>query len=744
MSRRIAMAFATASTILLLLPVCATASGKATSTPAGKAPAKTPPLPAQPKAPKHPVVDTYWGVNVTDDYQYMEDAANPEAATWAKGQSAYTRAWLDRHPERQAIADRIVLLTGSESPDYYGATFQNGTYFFLKEQPPKQQPLLVALTSIADLSTERPVVDPNAIDSTGATTMDFYVPSLDGRYVAVTLSKAGTEDGTLYFYDTATGRRLDDVIPRVNGGTAGGSATWNADASGVFYTRYPREGERPAAEMPFFVQIYFHKLGTPVSSDTYVLGRDFPKIAEYQLSTSPDGKWVLADVSNGDGGEHAYWLREPGGSWTQVSRFEDKIVEVTFGMDWSLYLLSRADAPRRKILRVSLTTPRLDAAEVVVPETENAIVGYVATASRIYVTEMVGGPTQIHVYDLGGASLGIVSMPEIAAVGTAVRTSGDDVLVRSQSYTRPPAYYRLGPNDSEFKVTPLAQASPADFSDCEVRRVFAPAADGTKIPISILMKKGMPLDGRSPALLYGYGSYGLSEAPYFDPTLKAWIEQGGIYADASVRGGGEYGEEWHQAARLGTKKVSMDDFAACARYLVQAGYTTKERLAIEGGSAGGLLVYGTVVHYPDVMQAAVAHVGYGDVLRTELSPNGEFNTTEFGTVRDSLQFRGMYSYSPYHHVQNGRTYPSVLALTGLNDPRVSYWESYKMVARLEGSGSPNTVLMRVSNDSGHIGAAFSERNQKRADVLLFLFDKLGVKYRPVTAKGTPAKSGPSL
>ena len=701
--------------------------------------------PEPPKAPKHPMVDTYWGEKVTDDYQYMENVSDPHVANWAKGQNAYTRAWLDRHPERKAILDRIVALTHSESPRYYSVTYQNGLYFFMKDQPPKQQPSLVFLTSVSDVASERPVVDPNTIDPTGGTSIDFYSASLDGKYVAVSLSKGGSEDGTLYFYETATGRRLDEVIPRVNGGTAGGSATWNADGSGVYYTRYPREGERPAADLPFYLQIYFHKLGTPVSADPYVLGKEFPKIAEIQLSTSPDGRSILADVFNGDGGEHSYWLLAPGAAWTQVTRFEDGIVQGKFGMDDALYLLSRAGAPRRKILRLPLSTPTLSAAKVLVPETENAIEGYTPTASRLYVTEMIGGPTQIRVYDLSGNAMGLVTMSEISLVGQAARTTGDDVLVRSQSYTHPPAYYRLGPNDTQLKPTALAQSSPADFSDCEVRRVFAPADDGTKLPINIIIKKGAKLDGQSPTLLYGYGSYGISEQPYFQPDLKAWIEQGGIYADASVRGGGEFGEEWHQAARLGTKKVSMDDFAACARYLVREGYTKKERLAIEGGSAGGLLVYGTVVHYPDVMEAAIAHVGYGDVLRTELAPNGEFNTTEFGTVKDSVQFRGMYGYSPYHHVKNGKTYPSILALTGVNDPRVPSWDTYKMVARLQASGSPNKVLMRVSYDSGHgIGTALSERDQQQADALLFLLDRLGVKYQPIQGKQSAGKSGPSL
>ena len=724
--------------LALCLLVFACAASSTTTT-------KPKPLPKPPRAPKKTVVDSYWGVKVPDDYQYFEHMHDPAVANWAKGQDAATRAWLQSHPERKALLARVSALRHSDSPDYYKGVFAGTRYFFLKDQPPKQQPYLVFLTSVDDLSTERPVVDPNAIDATGGTAIDFYEPSLDGNLVAVSLSKGGTEDGTLFFYDTATGRRLDDAIPGVNGGTAGGSATWNADGSGVYYTRYPHEGERPKADLPFYQQIYFHKLGTPVSADAYVLGKEFPKIAEIALSTSPDGKSILADVSNGDGGEHAYWLlAAPGAPWVQLTHFEDGVVQGRFGMDGAVYFLSRADAPRKKVLRLSTATPRWSEAKVVVPEGENAIESFTPTMTRLYVREIVGGPTQIRVYDLSGKPAGLIAQPEIAIVAQAERTFGDDVLVRSQSYTRPPGQYRYRSDTGKLEPTALAQTSPADFSDCEVRRVFATGDDGTKVPINILLRKGTALDGRAPVLLYGYGSYGLIEQPYFEPTLKAWIEQGGIYADASVRGGGEFGEAWHDAARLGTKKLSMDDFAACARYLVKAGYTTKERLGIFGGSAGGLLVYGTLVHHPNDMQAAVAAVGYGDVLRTELAPNGEFNTTEFGTVKDSLQFRGMLSYSPYHHVKHGTTYPSVLATTGLNDPRVESWETFKMVAKLQGSGSPNPVYMRVTSNGGHgIQSSLSERDQETTDIYLFLFDRLGVKYRPVATPKKATKS-PSM
>lgn len=739
--RAIALALVVSIPTLVHPPAGASAATAKKERPRATAARGIPPLP---KAARHPVVDRYWGTTVTDDYRYMERTSDPAVMTWVRGQNAHTRAWLDGHRERAAILKRVAALGRSESPDYYGGSWAGGRYFFLEEKPPKQQPFLISLRSLGDLATETAVCDPNAIDASGGTTIDFYVPSLDGRLAAVSLSKNGTEDGTLYVYDTETGRKRDDVIPRVNGGTAGGSAAWNADGSGLYYTRYPAPGERPKGDLPFYQQIWFHRLGTPLAADRYVLGREFPKIAEVALATSRDGRFILADVSNGDGGEHAYWLLAPGGAWTQVSRFQDGLVATHFGMDGALYALSRARAPNKKILRIPLETPRLDASRVVVPETGNAIESFSPAASRLYVREMVGGPTQLRVYDLNGTALGVVAMPEPASIGAAIVTERDDAVVRVQSYTKPPATYALAGGSLRLTPTAIAQTSPADFSDCEVRREFATAEDGAKIPVNIILKKGTPKDGRSPLLLYGYGSYGLSETPYFRASIRAWIEQGGIYVDASVRGGGEYGDAWHDAARLGTKKRSMDDFAVCARYLVQEGYTSRDRLAIEGGSAGGLLVYGTVVHHPDVMAAAVSEVGYGDVLRTEFSPNGEFNTTEFGTVKDSTLFRQMLAYSPYHHVAQGTAYPSVLALTGVNDPRVESWETYKMVARLQASGTKRPVLMRVSFDSGHIGSSLSEEDRQNADVFQFLFDQLGVTYRPVTEPERPKSAKPSL
>ena len=688
--------------------------------------------PSQPEAPRRPVTDTYWGVNVTDNYQYLERVDEAEVLEWANAQNAYTRDWLDSQPQRQPILDRIVQLTHDVSPHYFRLKATGGRIFAIKRQPPKEQPFLVVFPPGESLTGERVLVDPNEIDPGGSTSIDFFEPSLDGSLVAVSLSQGGTEDGTLHIYETASGRERGDVIHRVNGGTAGGSVAWTPGNQGLFYTRYPYPGERPDEDLSFYQQIWYHALGTPVKTDSYILGTSFPRIAEIELQTSEDGRYVLTEVSNGDGGEYAYWLKGPDFDWSRIADFSDKIVHATIGPDNALYLLSRKDAPRKQILRLPMTTPDLNKATVVAPQSDSVIRSYLPTASRLYVVEMLGGPMRLRAYDLSDGSSTVVDTSDPSTISGLVHLTGDEILLQRQSYLTPPTVYRYRPagKAGELEPTPLAYRSPADYSDCEVRRINATADDGTEIPITIVMRKGTPLDGSAPLLLYGYGSYGATMSPYFSAHRRVWIEQGGIYAVANIRGGGAFGDQWHRVANLENKKLTMDDFAACARYLGRE-YSSPDRIAIQGGSAGGLMVFGVMAHHPTVCATVLAHVGISDALRTELSPNGEFNITEFGTVRDETQFHGMYRYSPYHAVRDGTVYPPVLATTGMNDPRVEPWQSFKMVAALQASGTPNPVLLRVSHGTGHGGGTgLSERDQQLADSYTFLFATLNLPYRP--------------
>jgi len=318
-------------------------------------------------------------------------------------------------------------------------------------------------------------------------------------------------------------------------------------------------------------------------------------------------------------------------------------------------------------------------------------------------------------------------------VAQVVRVQGDVVLFRVATYLQPPAWYRYDPAKGKATKTALFRTSPADFSDCEVKRDFAVSKDGTKVPLNIIHKKGIKLTGDNPTILYGYGGYGVSLSPSFRVGRKVWLEQGGVYVIANLRGGGEYGEAWHKAGNLTNKQNVFDDFIACARYLIEHKYTNPKKLAIEGGSNGGLLMGAALTQHPELFRAVVCHVGVLDMLRVELHPNGAFNVTEYGTVKDKKQFEALYGYSPYHHVKDGAAYPAVLFLTGENDPRVDPANSRKMAARVQSaSSSRQPVLLRVSFDSGHgIGTSLKERIAQQSDVYAFLFAQLGMKYKAI-------------
>ena len=678
-----------------------------------------------PATPKKPVTDVYHGVKVVDDYRWLEDFNDPAVRAWADAENRYSRAHLDALPERATLYERLKALLSYPSPRYRSLARRRDLFFALKQQPPKEQPFLVTLASPDDLASERVVVDPNQLDTRGTTAIDFYVPSADGKLVALSLSLQGSESGDVHVFDVATGKPLADVIPRVNGGTAGGGLAWNADGSGFYYTRYPRGTERALADMAFYQQVYFHRLGTKTEDDKYEIGKDFPRIAEIALDSPEDGRWILATMANGDGGEFALYLRGPNGEWRQIASLADQVTHAEFGLDGHLYLLSKQNAPRGKILRMALEGD-LAGAPTVVPESKAVIDGFLPTATKLYVSDLVGGPSQVRVFNLAGGEHGKVPIEGVVSVGQLVRGKGDELLFESESYVEPPAWYRF--ESQKVVQTALRYKSPADFSDVQVTREFATSKDGTKVPVNIISRKGTKLDGNNPTVLYGYGGYNISLTPYFQVRLRPLLDHGFVYVIANLRGGGEFGEQWHLAGNLTHKQNVFDDFAASARYLIDHKYTTPARLAIEGGSNGGLLMGAALTQHPEMYRAVVSYVGIYDMLRVELHPNGAFNVTEFGTVKEPDQFRALYAYSPYHHVVDGTQYPAVLFLTGDNDPRVDPANSRKMTARLQASGTKRPILLRTSSSSGHgIGTALSERIAEDADVFAFLFEQLGVK-----------------
>lgn len=706
-----------------------------------------------PQTPREPVTDTYHGVEVVDEYRWLEDADDQRVPQWTAAQNAYTRSVLDAFAGMEALRRRLVEIESAETVEYDSPAFAGGQLFMLKRQPPKQQPFLVVMPSADQAVSARVVVDPNAIDPTGTTAIDWFVPSPDGRLVAVSLSRGGTERGDLHVFETSTGRRVDEVIEHVNGGTAGGDAAWAADGRGLFYTRYPRAGERPDEDRDFYQQVWFHRLGTPVEQDRYELGEDLPRIAEIQLESDARSGRVLATVQFGDSGQFAHYLRETDGSWRRLTNFGDGLVQITFGPgDW-LYVISRDGAPRGKVLRVAvddIDDSILSDATVFVPQGEHSLAtsfwfapSMIATDQVLVVTEQLGGPSRFRVFGHDGRERPRPQVLPVSSVRAPTAVADGQVLFFNTSFIDPPAWYRFDPDTGRTHRTALAADPPVTFDDVEVVREWAISRDGTRVPINILRPKGLELDGDNPVLLTGYGGYGISLEPRFRATAKVWLEQGGVYAVANLRGGGEFGAEWHEQGRLTNKQNVFDDFLACMQHMIDRGYTSPARLAIVGGSNGGLLMGAALTQRPDLCRAVVSFVGIYDMLRFELSPNGRFNVPEFGTVSDPEQFAAMYAYSPYHHVVDGEAYPAVLLVTGENDPRVDPMHSRKMTARLQAAtGSGRPVLLRTRAGVGHGGdTALAERIEQSVDMYAFLFSQLGLTYQPVDAEPAAAGGG---
>jgi prolyl oligopeptidase len=688
-----------------------------------------------PRAAKGPVVDTYHGIQVADPYRWLEDSKAPAVVAWSEGQAAAARSVLDGYPHARAVSDQVAAIIKAFSDSFQGLEVRPNGLFAMKVDQSKQQPDLVLLPSADAPGKARTLLDPSRLDPSGKTTIDFFVPSLDGKRVAVSLSVGGTESGDVHVYDVASGKEIGEVLTRVQGGTAGGSVAWNADGTGLWYTRYPRDGERSREDLAFFQQVWFHRLGTPVASDTQDLLAELPRIAEIALATRRDGRWVLAEVKNGDGGEVEYFVRPAGtGSWTQLSTFADKVVGAAFGDGAEIFLLSRQGAPRGKVLGLPLPPGpgALSSARLVIAEGDGAIQEVLPTRSRLYLNELEGGLSRVRVTDLAGKPLGAVPILPVSHVERLVRVGADDLLFDNASYLAPFAWYRLAAKVGKVSRTALAVRSPVDLAQVEAVRGFATSKDGTRVPVDVLRLKGTKLDGSAPTILYGYGGYGISQTPSYSGGRGLWLLNGGVMAFAGIRGGGEYGEAWHLGGNLLKKQNCFDDFIGAAEWLVKEGYTRPERLGILGGSNGGILMGASMAQRPELFRAVVSMVGVYDMLRVETTSNGAFNVTEYGTVKDPEQFKALYAYSPLHAVRDGVAYPAVLLTAGENDPRVDSWHGKKLAARLqEATSSGRPVLLRMSGWGHGMGSSRDERIAQYADLYSFFIQELGLPFKPI-------------
>jgi prolyl oligopeptidase len=697
-----------------------------------------------PVAPVHEVSDTYFGITVVDPYRWMEDSTNPQFEQWLKEQNNYARTVLDNIPGRAELLSRIASLNDA-GEIVRSLQLAGECLFYLKQAHGDNVSKLYVRTSLDD--EERLLVDPEKLSRPEVNyAIDYFKPSPDGRYVTYGISLNGSEDSVLHIMECNTGRELEEKIDRT--WFSAGTIFWNPNSESFFYNRQQKltDGISPS-ERGLKSRTYLHKLGTNPELDQAVLGfglsdqvqineSDVPFIVTF--SSTP---YILGVIAHGVQNEVTIYsapissLSEADIPWQKIVDVSDAVIGFPeyggpgiSGIGNKLYLLTHRDAPRLKIVCVNLENPDIGNAETIVSPSELVLKGLGIAEDGLYVQQLDGGISRILHIPFDNKLPQSIALPfEGSIQELVINPNKPGFLVRLASWTKSSLWLIYNPKTEQFTNTQLKAPSTIDFSEIEAMEVKAESTDGTLVPLSIISKRDLVRDGSHPTLLYGYGAYGISIEPFFNPTFLAWLERGGILAVAHVRGGGEYGEDWHKAGMKLLKENSINDFLACAEYLIDQKYTAPAHLSGEGGSAGGILIGGAITRRPEIFGTAVISVGISNSLRFEITPNGPANIPEFGSVETKEGFQSLYAMDAYHHVQDCTMYPAVLLTTGINDPRVEPWQSGKMAARLQAATASNKpILLRVDYEGGHgSGATKSQKVIELADEYAFLFWQLG-------------------
>jgi prolyl oligopeptidase len=690
-------------------------------------------------APVRPVTDTYFGIQVTDPYRYMENLKDPQVDAWFKAQNAYTRAVLAEIPGRDALFARIKALDESAPARVSDVTrMPDGRIFYLKRLASENVARLYMRQGLQ--GAEKMILDPQKYPAPKGShnAISYFSPSWDGQRVAVGVSAGGSENAVIHILNVATGEESSETIDRARFG----AVNWRPDNHSFFYNRLQKLAPgQPATEEEEKSGDYLHVVGTPADQDVAVMGFEVSsrvKIVPTDLpfvATSPGSSYALAFIAHGVLNEVTLYdaplstVGKPDTPWQKVCDVADDVTGGAVHGD-TLYLLTHQDAPRFKVIETSLTHPDIAHARTVVPEGSAVIKGLAAAEDALYIQETDGTLGLLKRLSYTGGKPQAIPLPVQGTVGVEdADTRIPGVLVGMTSWVRAPQIYSYDPKDGSLEDTHLQPVGTYDQpKDLESKEVKVKSWDGVMVPLSIVYKRGLKMDSSNPTLLIGYGSYGITIHPFFDPKYLAWFEHGGILAVSHLRGGGVYGEDWHLWGQKLTKPNTWRDFIACAEYLIDQHYTSPAQLAGQGTSAGGITIGRAYTERPDLFAAALDRVGVSDAVRAEFSPNGPPNIPEFGTVKNQWGFEDLYAMDAYLHVRDGVHYPAVLLTTGFNDPRVASWEAGKMAARLQsatGSGKP--VLLRVDYEAGHgFGSTKTQIEKEDADEWSFLLWQFGV------------------
>ncbi|MBX6364385.1 MAG: S9 family peptidase [Gemmatimonadetes bacterium] len=677
-------------------------------------------------------VDDYFGTKVPDPYRWMEDLNSPDVAAWVRAQNDVTERYLGELPLRGWFKERITALWNY--PKVSIPTRRAGRLFYSRNSGLQRQNVIY--TRAAPGAPERVVIDPNTFSADGRLALVGFSPAPDGKHFVYGISEGGADWRTLFVRELDSGRQLPDTIRWLKGG----GVSWTKDGAGFYYSRFPEP--EPGKQLQNAIhdqKIYYHRLGTPQSADVLIYERPDHPDWFVGANVTDDGRYLFIFVNRGTEAQNRLYYADLGDPLhpkvdAPIRPLFDK-GDAAYGpignVGSTVYLGTDRGAPNVQIVAFDLATP--ERWRTIVPERKTPIANVAMTKDRLVVEYLEDVTSRLRLFGLDGKEQGEIALPGLGSVqGLSADRDVPDLYYAFTSPLYPTTVFHYDPatgRSTPFEAPKLAAFDPSDF---ETRRVFATSKDGTRVPVFITLKKGLALDGSHPAMLYGYGGFDISTTPSFRPDVIAWLERGGIWATASMRGGSEYGEAWHQAGMFEKKQNVFDDFIAAAEYLVKERYTTPAKLAMMGGSNGGLLVGAVEEQRPDLFAVALPAVGVMDMLRYHLFTGGGAWTTEYGSSADSTQFSYLIKYSPVHNVRPGVCYPATLVTTADHDDRVVPSHSFKFTAAMQAAQSTvpncdNPILIRVETQGSHGYRPTDKRIAELADQWAFTAEHVGMR-----------------
>ena len=677
-----------------------------------------------PPARKSEQVDDYHGVKVADPYRWLEELDSAETKAWVEAQNKMSFDFLAAIPARNSLKDRITRLWNYEK---YGVPFREGDrYFYFRNSGLQNQSVLYTVTGLD--APPKMILDPNTMSADGTVAVSGVQVSPDGKLLAYSISASGSDWQEWKVREVETGTDLSDHLKWVKFS----GVSWTTDGKGFFYSRYDEPKGDSLKDTNYFQKVYFHKLGRPQTEDVLVYERPDQKDWLFGGSVSEDGNYLLITVYQGTDVKNRVYYKDLKASNTSVVKLLDDFDAAYnfIGNDGTrFWFQTDLQSPRGKIVEIDVSKPARDNWKVVVPESKDALQSVSLVNNKFILNYLKDAYTQVRIHDTVGKMLSEVTFPGIgSAGGFGGKAKDKETFYYFTGFTTPTTIYRYDMTSGKSTIfrEPKVEFNPADY---ETKQVFYSSKDGTKVPMFITYKKGLKLDGNNPTYLYGYGGFNVSMTPGFSVANMVWMEMGGVYAQPSLRGGGEYGEDWHQAGMKLKKQNVFDDFIAAAEWLIANKYTSTPKLAIGGGSNGGLLVGAAMTQRPDLFGAALPAVGVMDMLRFQKFTIGWAWVSDYGSSENAAEFKALYAYSPLHNIKPGAKYPPTMVTTADHDDRVWPGHSFKYAAALQAAqGGDAPILIRIETKAGHgAGKPTSKTIEEIADRWAFLVKALNMK-----------------